>query len=448
MRQNLPTILVFLMKKSHIVQIALILGLIGLNVGTFEYLEQRSQHNYEAQLREAWIDSEIEPAAMRSDNIYEIEADATTNLYNAEKKQPVCDVPIQDAEVELSAELLALDIPDGYQDNEFIKIRIDLKNTSNITWYGDSHPCESYAKIRLGNSAAPEGEHVLWNDFNFVGNNWVHNGFKNRVAMDQGVVRPGEKATFSFWTEAPKTQVTKEVEVIKDEKTGEEKKEVSTYDWVYERHTFSPVLGETWIDLDVPVILKRGDLPPKEAAKLKYLNAKLKNYSLADFPGEKNLYITLSDQQGYLRFGDSPFHKYTISSGAWATPTPQGDHWVDHKSKYDERFGEPVRVGGAAPHYRMPYWMGLNTHGRGFSGYGLHEVPFLGASKETSDFYQNGLHHDLGKNVSHGCVRSAPQDAQFLYEFADVGMPVKVRKGTEEEVQNNAIYASVRRSYN
>lgn len=433
------------MNKKLLLQIALILGLVGLNIGTFAYTSQKSQTNYEAQLRQVWSESDIDVVAMRTNNIYELnsaKSDVSANLQKAQNDQPICD-DIHNGEIQLGAELTFFKMPKGYSENEFIRVDVGLKNTGNMTWYGDSHPCGNYAKIRLGNAENPEDPHVLWNDFNFVGNNWLHNEFKNRIIMNEKEVAPGEEGSFSFWVETPIAQVTKTVEVvdIEGEEGGDEatqEKKVTAYKWLYERHTLSPVIGETWLDIDIPVTLKVGELPPKEAEKLRFLNAKQKNYSLKDFAGEKNMYVTLSDQKGYLRYGETPFHSYTISSGAWDTPTPVGDHKIHNKQE--------LRIGGAAPHYRMPYWMGLKTFGS-FTGYGLHEVPYLGESREKSQFYQNGLHYDLGRNVSHGCVRSAPEDAEFAFEFGEIDMPVYVRKGLEEEVYD-VVIASVERNHN
>ncbi|MBT6068324.1 L,D-transpeptidase [Candidatus Peregrinibacteria bacterium] len=431
------------MKKSHFIQIFLLLSLIAVNVVSYALLNQRSDDVYEAQLRKAWEAGHIDDLVLRVDDIYDlIEEAGETKLYSTEEAPqntgPVCDVEPQAEEVDLSAELIDIKLPKKYYENEFIKLKVTLKNTGNTTWYGEDHPCEAYAKTRLGNVLEPEIQHSLWNDFNFIENNWLHNEFKNRIAMNEQEVVPGGKGTFNFWIETPLMTASSEVEIIKGE-NDEERKKVRRYLWAYEKHTLNPVIGETWLELDIPLEFEIGLLPEKEVEKVGFLELNQKNYSLKDFRGEKNVYITLKDQKGYLRYGDQPFHEYIVSSGGWDTPTPIGDHVIYNKQE--------LRVGGKLPHYRMPYWVGLNINGEGFTGYGLHEVPYLGLSREDSEFYKQGLHHDLGRNVSHGCVRSAPENAELVYKFGDIGTSVYVRKGLEEEIPSSAM-ASVRRAYN
>ncbi len=342
---------------------------------------------------------------------------------------PVCDEIYPEATV-FNAELLEVSLPKNLVKNEHVRVVMSFKNTGDVKWYGDSHECADYPKMRLGQKDSIE-PHVLWNDFNLPENNWLLNEYRNRVELSEEEVSPGGVGTFSFWAPVPKpTTTVEEVETVVGEEgaaptesLGEVTKEVREYTWVYDRHTFNPVVGDSWISEGAPLILKMGEPPKSEAKKISFISAKKKNFSLKDFEGEKKVYISLKDQKGYLLYGETPFHEYKVSSGAWDTPTPVGDHAVDNKQE--------LRIGGKAPYYRMPYWMGLNTFGK-FVGYGLHEVPYLGKSRETSEFYKNGLIYDLGKNVSHGCVRSGPDDARFAFEFADIGTPVYVRKDTDE----------------
>ena len=53
-------------------------------------------------------------------------------------------------------------------------------------------------------------------------------------------------------------------------------------------------------------------------------------------------------------------------------------------------------------------------------GVGFHEIPRRanGTPLQTVD--------ELGQYRSHGCVRLAPEDAAYLYSWAEVGTPVVV----------------------
>jgi len=62
----------------------------------------------------------------------------------------------------------------------------------------------------------------------------------------------------------------------------------------------------------------------------------------------------------------------------------------------------------------MPYWLGLSA-----AGIGIHELPEWGKGKKESAA-------DLGKAVSHGCIRLGVGPAKKLYDWAEVGTEVKV----------------------
>gem|GEM_PF-1307137 len=420
------------MTKKRLFQALIVIGLIVLNVVTFGGVKEAREDDYHAKLRQAWMDGGVEKTVARTDDVYaEDEKQRDGIAIELDSEGPIVECNAIDinsyTQSDVAAELVSVNMPENFGENEFIRVEAVLKNTGNTPWYGFNHPCgDMYPLIQLGNAESPELPHRLWNDFNFVMNDWSHNEHKNRIELSQPEVLPGEKGEFSFWIETPITQVTSEVNIIEDEESGEETKDVKKYQWAYERYTFNPVVGDHWLEVEVPLVMKLGKLPPKEAAKLRFLNAKRKNYDLAGYKGEKNMYVRLSDQTGFLRYGDNAFHSYKISSGAWDTKTPIGNHKIHNKQE--------LRVGGASPHYRMPYWMGLRINGGPFTGYGLHEVPYLGESRETSEFYQNGLKYDLGKNVSHGCVRSSDVDAPFLFEFGELNMPVYVRNNDDKKV--------------
>lgn len=417
------------MKVIHLVQFFAIAGLVALNVGTFNVVNENRENSYNAQLKGAWVEEEIGRTAMRASNIYSISSPAKepSVALDSDEPTPSCD-EVFDENAEYKAELVKVEMPESYEEKEFIRIKAVLKNTGETTWYSSDHGCgQVHPVLYLGNEKNPMEAHTLWNDFNFIENNWAYNEFENRIELSEGKVEPGKEGTFSFWVETPIATITTSASVVKNEETGEETEEVKRYKWAYEKYTLTPVIGDKWLsEVKIPVTFKIGELPPKESAKIRFLSEKLENYKLKDYPGEKNIYLRLSDQRGFMRYGEKSFYSYIISSGAWDTKTPTGDHTIYNKQE--------LRIAGKAPYYRMPYWMGLNVNGAPFVGYGLHEVPYLGGSRETSDFYARGLKYDLGKNVSHGCVRSGDKDAPFVFEFGELSMPVYVRNSDDEKV--------------
>ncbi len=62
----------------------------------------------------------------------------------------------------------------------------------------------------------------------------------------------------------------------------------------------------------------------------------------------------------------------------------------------------------------MPYWVGL-----GSGKFGIHELPIW------PNGYREGENH-LGVPVSHGCVRLGVGPAKVIYDWAEVGITVKI----------------------
>lgn len=116
--------------------------------------------------------------------------------------------------------------------------------------------------------------------------------------------------------------------------------------------------------------------------------------------------IDLSDQK--LRYGQGPkvFNVFPVSTGVAAYPTPIGEFHINDKMLK------------AWSHYGlwMPYWMPFIG-----SLYGIHELPYW------PNGYREGEDH-LGKPASHGCVRLGIGAAKELYNWAEIGTKVTVKK--------------------
>jgi lipoprotein-anchoring transpeptidase ErfK/SrfK len=127
--------------------------------------------------------------------------------------------------------------------------------------------------------------------------------------------------------------------------------------------------------------------------------------------GEKKLLVDLSDQKLFIMLDGQVIREFRVSTGGYKTPTPKGDYTIKLKQE--------VRVSGKAPHYIMPKFMWFRE-----GGYGFHALPSLGS--DGGVFWTEAKDH-IGRPVSHGCIRLLPEDADFLYEFTDLGTKVTVQ---------------------
>ena len=129
--------------------------------------------------------------------------------------------------------------------------------------------------------------------------------------------------------------------------------------------------------------------------------------------GRKAIVIDLSEQRARLIERGNIHATFQVSSGARDTPTPKGKFQIHRK--------QTLRVSSLDVPYRMPYYMAFTPNG----SHGLHALPYLGQSPESSDFWQEAMSH-IGIPVSHGCVRLLPEDAAALFEWVEVGTKVYI----------------------
>lgn len=131
----------------------------------------------------------------------------------------------------------------------------------------------------------------------------------------------------------------------------------------------------------------------------------------------KHIEVSIADQKMYLLDGSTVVATYTVSSGAWATPTPRGTFSIASKSQ---------RAYSSTYHLYMPYWMNFVGTPTGASKalptgmFGLHELP------EWPNGYKEGQNH-LGTPVSHGCVRLGVGDAAEVYNWTAIGTTLVIR---------------------
>ncbi len=111
--------------------------------------------------------------------------------------------------------------------------------------------------------------------------------------------------------------------------------------------------------------------------------------------------VDLSEQLLTAYEGNTPVHSYLISSGLPATPTPVGQFRVWIKLRYDDMAGADYYIED------VPFVMYF------YGGYGLHGVTW---------------HGNFGHPMSHGCVNQPTDEAEWLFNFADVGTLVNIHE--------------------
>ncbi len=126
--------------------------------------------------------------------------------------------------------------------------------------------------------------------------------------------------------------------------------------------------------------------------------------------GPKRVEVDISDQRMYVWEGDALIYEFVISTGKGPYQTRRGTFPI--KSKL------PMAYSSAYNLY-MPYWLGLYDVGRYENG--IHGLP---TSVSSGRQLWAGV---LGQPVSFGCVVMDVDDAQWLYEWADLGTPVEIQ---------------------
>lgn len=120
----------------------------------------------------------------------------------------------------------------------------------------------------------------------------------------------------------------------------------------------------------------------------------------------KKIVVDISEQRLYAYNNGLLEHSFLISSGTYYFPTPLGNHsvlakkeWVDYTWNYSE--GNPEN-----------YSMGLTPWNLMFKPhYYIHSAPW---------------HDNFGNRMSHGCVNASTENAEWIYHWADVDVPVDI----------------------
>lgn len=295
------------------------------------------------------------------------------------KAEPVLD-PVY------SGRLLSIDVPAAVEPNQLFNTTVKIINTGNTPWFSISSGCPGQSPTFLGTSRDRDRTSIFHAPAIFGDTKWYQS---NRIKMKTPRVDPGETAEFIFASHAPA--------------------ETGLY-----REYFAPVIENTaWLtgEAEFGFDIKVGQ-PEENESILKYTREIPVSINLLDpkFTGDKKILVDISEQKLQLKLGDLTIKTFPVSTGKAKTPTPIGTTKI--------QFKQEVRVGSSYPHYIMPKFMQFRS-----GGYGFHALPSLANDKGV--FWREALNH-IGSPRSHGCIRLLPEDANFTYDFAEVGTEVKV----------------------
>jgi lipoprotein-anchoring transpeptidase ErfK/SrfK len=123
--------------------------------------------------------------------------------------------------------------------------------------------------------------------------------------------------------------------------------------------------------------------------------------------GPKHILVDLSEQRMYAYQGDTLVYQFIVSTGVGGTAAGNFSILDKIPDPYSYPYG-----------FWMPDWLGIYYVGPDLEN-GIHSLPVL-ANGQT-------LWGDkLGTPASYGCVVLGPQDAKTLYDWVEVGTPVKI----------------------
>jgi|FLYN01.1.fsa_nt_gi LysM repeat protein len=114
----------------------------------------------------------------------------------------------------------------------------------------------------------------------------------------------------------------------------------------------------------------------------------------------KQIVVDLSDQRTYAYENGVLVRNVLVSTGLPATPTVQGDFTIYSK---------------------------LGAQTMSGPGYYLPDVPFVMYFFRGYSFHGTYWHNNFGFPMSHGCVNMPTPEAEWLFNFAEIGTPVHVQ---------------------
>jgi LysM repeat protein len=123
---------------------------------------------------------------------------------------------------------------------------------------------------------------------------------------------------------------------------------------------------------------------------------------------EKRILVDISEQHLYAYEGEVLIYSFVASTGI-SGGTRTGTFRV--LDKYPNAYASTWNL-------QMPHWLGVYWSGTLENG--IHALPILANGQRLWAGY-------LGTPVSYGCIILGVQEAQMLYEWAEIGTPVVIR---------------------
>lgn len=125
---------------------------------------------------------------------------------------------------------------------------------------------------------------------------------------------------------------------------------------------------------------------------------------------EKRIVVDISEQRTYAYEGDTLVYTFIVSTGEPGRDTAVGEFEILNKL--------PTAY-ASTWNLDMPYWLGIYWSGPLQNGF--HALPTV---RHTGQVMWDGF---LGQRVSYGCVILSQSDAHLLYNWVDIGTPVKIQ---------------------
>jgi L,D-transpeptidase catalytic domain len=129
----------------------------------------------------------------------------------------------------------------------------------------------------------------------------------------------------------------------------------------------------------------------------------------SSYGGSKYILVDISEQHMYVYEGDTLIYSFVASTGI-NNATRAGTFAV--QSKIPNAYGSTWNIW-------MPSWLGIYWAG-GLEN-GIHALPILPNGATLWAGF-------LGRPVSYGCVVLGSYEAQLLYDWAEIGTPVEIRR--------------------
>jgi lipoprotein-anchoring transpeptidase ErfK/SrfK len=163
--------------------------------------------------------------------------------------------------------------------------------------------------------------------------------------------------------------------------------------------TYTPT--PTMMPTQTPVVLAQAEIV-QDAPAAEYQPA-------PDYAGNKYILVDISEQHTYVYEGDALVYSFVASTGMH-NGTRVGNFSV--LDKIPNAYGSTWDLW-------MPNWLGIYWSGSLENG--IHALPILSNGVTLWSGY-------LGVPISYGCVVLGTYESELLYNWAEIGTPVEIRR--------------------